>query len=421
MGEFDTIKFFSDESLIIDPYQYYDEQRSQCPVSFDPQQKIMAVTGYDEAAAVYRDVGSFSACNSVIGPVAGLPFEPVGDDITEQIAKGRSEMPFSDFMSTLDPPEHTRVRGLLSKLMTPRRLKENETFMWSLIDSQLDEFIRDGRCEFVTQFAQPTSLLVIADLLGVPTEDHDVFRAHLATQHSGMAETQEIAHNPLEFFENRFIGYIEERRREPRGDVLTQLAQAKYPDESTPEVIDVARLAAFLFAAGLETTSKLLTFAIKILAESPDLQQQLREDRSLIPNFVEETLRIESPIKSHFRLASKTTTIGGVPTSAGCSVMLLPGAYNRDPAHFEQPDVFRVDRPNVREHMAFGRGIHTCPGAPLSRAEGHVSLERILSRMKDIRISEEHHGPADARRYDFDPSFVIRGLTELHITFTPVA
>jgi cytochrome P450 len=330
-------------------------------------------------------------------------------------------MPFSDFMSTLDPPDHTRVRGLLSKLMTPRRLKDNETFMWALVDTQLDEFIQDGGCEFVTQFAQPTSLLVIADLLGVPAEDHDAFRAHLAAQHSGMAENQEIAHNPLEFFEKRFTDYIEERRGEPRGDVLTQLAQAKFPDESTPEVIDVARLAAFLFAAGQETTSKLLTFAVRVLAECSDLQQQLREDRSLIPNFLEETLRMESPIKSHFRLASKTTTIGGVLTPAGCSVMLLPGAYNRDPAHFQEPDVFRIDRPNHREHMAFGRGIHTCPGAPLSRVEGRVSLERILSRMTDIRISEDHHGPVDARRYAFDPSFVIRGITELHIRFTPVA
>jgi cytochrome P450 len=358
MSEFNTIEFFSDESLIIDPYTYYAEQRSQCPVRFDPQQGIMAVTGYDEAIAVYRDVAGFSACNSVIGPFSGLPFEPTGDDISDQIAQHRGEMPFSDYMSTLDPPDHTRVRGLLSKLMTPRRLKENEAFMWSLVDRQLDEFIQAGRCEFNRQFAQPISLLVIADLLGVPAEDHDAFRAHLDAQHSGMAESQAIVHNPLEFFEERFTAYIEERRREPRSDVLTQLAQAKHPDGSTPEIIDVVRLAAFLFAAGQETTSKLLTFAIQVLAERPDLQQRLREDRSLIPNFLEETLRLESPIKSHFRLTSKTTTVGGQPTPAGRTVMLLPGAFNRDPAHFEEPDEFRIDRANVREHLAWAWNPH---------------------------------------------------------------
>ena len=97
----------------------------------------------------------------------------------------------------------------------------------------------------------------------------------------------------------------------------------------------------------------------------------------------------------------------------------LPGAYNRDPARFEEPDEFRIDRPNVREHLTFGRGIHTCPGAPLTRIEGRVCLERILSRMSDIAISEEHHGPAEARRYDYDPTFLLRGMTNLHIEFTP--
>jgi len=136
----------------------------------------MAVTGYDEAVSVYRDTASFSACNAVIGPMLGLPFEPTGDDITDQIQAHRAEMPFSDFMSTLDPPVHTRVRGLLSKLMTPRRLKENEAFMWAQADRQLDEFLDTGKCEFNRQFAQPVSMLVIADLLGVPAEDHYAFR-----------------------------------------------------------------------------------------------------------------------------------------------------------------------------------------------------------------------------------------------------
>lgn len=419
MNEFDTLAFFSDESLIVDPYKYYAEKRSQCPVQFDSRQGILAITGYDEAVSVYRDAGSFSACNSVIGPMLGLPFEPTGDDITDQIRAHRAAMPFSDFMSTLDPPEHTNVRGLFSKLMTPRRLKENEAFMQELADRQLEEFLESGKCEFNGQFAQPVSLLVIADLLGVPQEDHDAFRQKMERSHSQMAETQEIGQNPLQFFEERFTGYIESRRRDPRDDTLTALAQAKYPDGSTPEMMDIVRLATFLFAAGQETTGKLLTFALQTLGERPELQQRLRDEPSMIPNFLEECLRMEAPIKSHFRLTSKTRMIGDVPTKAGTMVMLPIGAFNRDPGHFENPDEFDMDRPNVREHLTFGRGIHTCPGAPLARVEGRVSLERILSRMTDIRISEAHHGPANARRYTYDPSFLLRGLTELHIEFSP--
>ncbi len=421
MVEFDSLNFLSDESIVVDPYRYYADKRSQCPVSLDPAQNVMAVTGYDAALAVYHDTAGFSACNAVVGPFAGLPFEPAGDDISELIAAHRDEFPFSGFLGTLDPPNHTRVRALLSKLMTPRRLKENEAAMWLLADRQLDVFVQNGKCEFFSEYAQPFSLLVIADLLGVPTEDHDAFVAQLAASHSGMVESQAVVHNPLEFLEDRFTTYIEDRRRESHDDVLTSLAQAKYPDGSTPEVIDVVRLATFLFAAGQETTSKMLTFALQVLGERPELQQLLRDDRSLIPNFLEETLRMESPIKSHFRLASKSTTIGGVPTQAGISMMLLPGAANRDPARFEAPDEFRHDRPNVREHVAFGRGIHTCPGAPLARVDGRVTLERVLSRMGDIRISEAVHGPAGARRYNYDPSFMMRGLKDLHIEFTPIS
>lgn len=421
MSEFNTMEFLSDPDLIVDPYPYIAERRSQCPVSPDPDQGLLAVTGYDATMAVYKDTEGFSACNTVAGPFAPLPFTPKGDDITDQIAAHRKEMTFGEFMAVLDPPEHGRVRGLLSRLLTPRRLKENEEFMWSLADRQLDTFIESGSCEFYGQYAQPFALLVIADLLGVPAEDHDAFVAGMAAGHSDMAETQAVAHNPLQFLEDRFTAYVEDRRRQPRADVLTILAQAKYPDESIPEVIDVVRLATFLFAAGQETTTKMLTFAIQILGERPELQQQVRADRSLIPNFLEETLRLESPIKSHFRLAAKTTTVGGVSTPAGTTMMMMPGAANRDPDRFEKPDEFRLDRLNVREHLTFGRGIHTCPGAAMARVEGQVSLDRILSRMADIKISEAHHGPTEARRYSYDPSFMMRGLLDLHIEFTPVS
>lgn len=421
MSEFNTMEFLSDKALIADPYDYIAERRAQCPLNPDPDQRLLAVTGYDTAIAVYRDAQGFSACNAVIGPFAPLPFEPERNDITAQIAEHRKDMPFGDFMAVLDPPEHGRVRGLLSRLMTPRRLKENESFMWTLADRQLDTFLEGGRCEFFTQYAQPFSALVIADLLGVPAEDHSEFLGALAAGHDGLAQNQAVDHNPLAFLEDRFTAYIEDRRRNPRGDVLTSLAHADYPDESTPAVIDVVRLSTFLFAAGQETTSKMLTFALQVLGERPDLQSRVRADRSLIPGFLEECLRMESPIKSHFRLATTTTRLAGVDIPAGATMMILPGAANRDPARFDSPDEFRIDRPNVREHLAFGRGVHTCPGASLARVEGEVSLDRILSRMGDIRISDAHHGPAGARRYSYDPSFMMRGLNDLHIEFTPIS
>ena len=140
-------------------------------------------------------------------------------------------------------------------------------------------------------------------------------------------------------------------------------------------------------------------------------------DRSLLPNFIEECLRIESPVKGDFRLSRVPTTIGDEALGAGCTVMVVNGAANRDPRRFEDPDTFDPERKNARQHLAFGRGIHSCPGAPLARAETRVGLERLLDRTTDIRISEAHHGPAGSRRYQYIPTYILRGLTELHLEF----
>jgi cytochrome P450 len=421
MSDFESVDFFTDASLIPDPYPYFENLRQRCPVMSRPERGVVAITGHQEALAVYRDP-AFSSCVSVAGPFSGLPFEPEGDDIGALIEQHRAQIPMSEHIVTQDPPEHTRTRGLLSRLLTPKRLKENEDFMWRLADEQLDEFVSRGACEFLDEYARPFSGLVIADLLGVPPEEHEEFRAVFSGKVVGGIEDDSLtrAHNPLEYLEEKFTTHITERRRQPRSDVLTELAQAKNPDGSTPEVIDVVRLATFLFAAGQETTTKLLSFGVRMIAENPEIQVLLREDRGKIPAFVEETLRTESPVKCHFRMARTSTSIGDTKIPAGTTVMLLPGASNRDARKFDDPNAFRIDRANVREHVAFGRGNHSCPGAPLARAEGRISLNRILDRMSGITVAEAEHGPADARRYTYEPTWQMRGLTELHLGFTPV-
>ena len=158
---------------------------------------------------------------------------------------------------------------------------------------------------------------------------------------------------------------------------------------------------------------------MQLLAEEPELQEWLRRERDRIPNFVEEMLRMESPVKGDFRLSRVPTTLGGQALPAGTTVMLLNAAANRDPRRFDDPATFDAERANARQHLSFGRGIHTCPGAPLARTEARVSLERLLDRTTEIRISEDHHGPAGERRYSYVPTFILRGLTRLYIEFTP--
>jgi cytochrome P450 len=184
-------------------------------------------------------------------------------------------------------------------------------------------------------------------------------------------------------------------------------------------VKDAALIAANLFAGGQETTVRLLSFALRMLGERPDLQKVVRDDPDRIPNFLEEMLRIESPLRTQFRMARVRTSLAGIEVPAGGTIMLVPGACNRDPRVFERPDQFDIDRPNARHHIAFGHGIHTCAGAPLARAEGRVTLNRFLERTTDIRLSMEHHGPVGARRYDYLPTFFLRGLQSLNLEFSP--
>jgi cytochrome P450 len=422
--EYDDIDFFRGNELVEDPYPYFDALREECPITREPHHGVYMVTGYDEACAVYNDTDTFSSCNSVTGPFPGFPVPLVGDDVSELVEEHRHSLPFSDQIITMDPPEHRNHRHLLMRQLTPKRLKENEEFVWRLADRQVDELLARGECELIADYANPFTLFVIADLLGVPEDEHEEFRRGLAQRPHGDAvgsTKDSMAKNPLEFLYERFGRYIEDRRQQPRNDVLTAMATTTFPDGTLPEVIDVVRIAANVFAAGQETTVRLLGTSLQLIGEHPDLQQRLRERPDLIADFVEEALRIEAPIKGDFRLARRPTTVGATEIPAGATLMVLNGAASRDPRRFECPAEFRIDRDNAREHLAFGRGVHSCPGGSLARLEARASIERLLERTSAIRISEAHHGPAGARRYQYAPTYILRGLTKLHLELTPAS
>jgi len=421
---FETVDFFTDASIIDDPYPYFDYLRSvKGPVWYDERYKVAVISGHPEAMEVYRDGDLFSSCNAATGPFTGVAIEPEGDDATELLEQCRAQMPMSEFMVSMDAPEHGEYRNFLTGFFTPRRLKENEAFMWRLADSQLDRIIDKGQCEFIGEYASPFAGLVIADLLGVPEEDMHRFRAGFEHNTTFAVEDnpQDVPANPLAFIEDAFRDYVIDRRQNPRGDILTHLANVKFSDGSDPDVDILARESSFVFAAGQETTVRLMSFAAQYLAENPEFQERLRRERELIPQFVEEMLRLEAPIKSHFRMARRTTTLGGVTIPAGATVMLLPGASNRDSRRFDNPDRLDMDRKNSNAQVAFSRGAHSCIGQPLARSEARVTLERMLDRMADIRIDESVHGPADARRFEYLPTYIFRGLVSINLTWTPIS
>jgi cytochrome P450 len=410
----------TDGSLIEDPFPYYEAVRAQGPIYREPNHGMFVFSGYDEILAVYRDVESFSSCNVYSGPLFELPGAPYGDNIDDLIEQYRGQMAGSETFITHDPPVHTQERGLMMRLLTPKRMEETADFIERLADERIDSFGANRKCNFIADYAQPLALLFIAELLGVPEEDRPRLRALFAQMGAPGRIGKQVPDNPLWFLDDFFLEYIEERRGHPRHDVLTTLANNTHSDGTLPTLKEAVGVATILFAGGQGTSARFLGNAMQFIAEHADVQSRLRQEPPLIPQFVEEMLRVNSPVKKNTRLARRTTKIGGVEIPAGSTVLLLLPAADRDPRQFECPAQFRLDRDNAREHVAFGRGPHTCPGAPLVRTSARVTIERMLARLEDIRISESEHGPPGDRHYPYTNSWILRGFDALHLEFTPI-
>jgi cytochrome P450 len=404
--------FFTDSEVLRDPTPYYVALRERGPVWREPHQGVFMLSGIEEILEVYTEHQRFSAIVAPIGPLVSVPQPAEGESWAEVIERRRNEVPMGDQLMTLDPPKHTRHRALAGRLFTPRRLQENEEFIWTLADQLIDEFADRGEMEFAAAYAKPFTLLVIADLLGVPREDHKTFRGWLGGERGnvGDPEGRHVADEVFANLEPWFTRYIEQRRESPRDDVMSRLATVRFPDGELPEVIDVVRLATVFFAAGQETTARLLSTGMRVLCEQPALAEELRSDPEAIPNFVEECLRLEGPIKGSFRLALGDTSLAGVPIPAGSMLMAVIGAANRDPRVFEDPDRFDPKRSNARRNIAFGHGEHFCPGASLARTEARISFERLLARLDDLRL-------VDPGALSYAETFIIRGLNDLPVRF----
>jgi cytochrome P450 len=421
MTDFETIDYFTDQELIDNPFPYYEFLRSKGPVTRFPYRNAVAITGFDEALEIYRDSDVYSSINVTAGPLTPLGFEPEGSDISALIDKHRPEIPMADRMISKDPPEHSKYRQLISRLFTPSRLRDIDVHIEAVSKRLIEGFVADGKVEAIGTFGVPFSGMVIANLLSVPDEDLPWFESRFSGQLPTIDENEGSLHHDLfRAVAPKFAEYLEDRRVNPRGDVMTELAQANFTDGETPTIDDLSMLGAFLFTAGQDTTARLLGTSLQVLAERSDLQELLRADRSLIPDFIEESLRFDGPIKTSNRLVRKDTVLAGVPLRAGTTVSLLNGAINRDPRRFDNPQSFRLGRPKLREHVAFARGAHTCIGAPLARSEANIALNQILDRLGNIRISEEKHGPPGRRVFHHEPHYILRGVRELHLTFDPL-
>ncbi len=385
---------------------------------------MVLITGFEEAMEVYNDPAMFSSCNTVAGPFAKFPVPLEGDDISATIEQYRDDLPFSDQLPSFDPPKHTAHRGLLLRLITPKRLKENEEFMWQLADRQIDGFLGHGECEFVSDYAKPFTLLVIADLLGVPQADHDTFRSELQGDHRPTRQSGggPMAHKPLEFLYDRFTDYIEELRREPRARRHVRPDHRDLPRRVHPRCPRRGphRRELVLGGRGDDRTTpgvRNCNCSEKISISRACCAPSGTASRTSSRRWCDSRARSRASSASHASPPRSAVSTSRPARRSWCTT----APRTAIPRHFEAPAELRLDRTDGRHHLGFGFGIHTCVGAPLARAEARVSLERIFDRTAEITISEREHGPADARRYEYSPIYMLRGLEALHLEFTAAA
>ncbi len=313
-------------------------------------------------------------------------------------------------MLSLDPPDHRRLRGLVSKAFTPRAVGALEPHIRSLMHELLDGIGDLSGFDLMEVVARPLPVIVIAEMLGVPPEDRPRFRGWSDSRARVLeptitAEERADADRAADALDAYFTPIVRERRTAPRDDILSGLVQAEEEGDrlDEQEMLTMLRL---LLVAGNETTVNLIGNGMLALLRHPEQLQRLRDDLSLIPSAVEELLRYDSPVQLDLRRIVEDCEVNGFPVKRGEDIVVLIGGANRDPGQFENPDSLDVGREGG-SHISFGRGIHACIGAPLARLEARIAIEVLLERFSSLRLA----GPPPR----FRPSIVLRGLESLPV------
>ena len=413
MTSLDTFNPF-DPATLQCPFPHYAQMRTEQPVLHLEKMGMFLVTRHDLVLKIIRDVETYS---SRFGG-ASMPLPPEDRaKLDEVMAEGMPRLPT---MLTADMPDHTRYRRLISKAFTPKVIAALEPKVREITTRLIDAFIDKKSIEFVEEFGVPLPVEVIAYALNVPDDRLADFQRWSDDSIAGIGTSISIdkrveAERGVNEYQRYFAAEIEKRKTEPQDDLLTNLLNARIDDDD-PEITDKRELdmpemlsmVQQLLVAGNETTTKLLTESMRLLAENPEQWQMLRDDPDRAPKVIEEALRLSTPTQGMFRIATKDHDLEGVHIPKGSRIVIVFASANRDETIFGEADEFNPDRDNLRDHLAFGKGIHFCLGAALSRLEGKVALEELSKRIESFTLPESNE-------FEYFPSFLLRGLTGLSV------
>lgn len=380
----------TDPRFLEDPFPFYEMGRQMSPL-FLENPGLWLVFGYTDVQSILKDNQSWSS---------GMPMQP------------GVEMPPPSMLGS-DPPRHTRLRGLVSQAFTPRMVELLEPRIREIAGELLDPVVGEGACDAVETLAYPLPVIVIAEILGVPKEDRELFKQWsnevIATLGSGIqGGGRALPEATFEAMREYFERMTSERRAKPRNDLISGLVQAEMDGEKL-SFDELLQMLILLLVAGNETTTNLIGNAIIEFMKHPDELARVEQNPALLPSAIEEVLRFASPVQATVRRATKPMQVGTKAVEEGQQAVVWLAAANRDPAVFPEPLRFDVGRTPNR-HLAFGLGIHFCLGAPLARLEAKVALEEFLARTKDVRRTSDEALPRV-------PTFIMRGVRSLPVTF----
>lgn len=406
--------------LVRCPYPVYEHLRGEHPVQWIPALTAYAVTRHADILDVLLRPEDFSSTRQS-GPGAATTLaraaaeDPAYSDRVRAAAVRRIGIAEKGAaLVNCDPPRHREQRAMMNKVFTPRRVALLEPPIQQLTDTLVDRFAARGEADIVAELATPLPMTVIARALGIEGTDLATLKrwsdAFVRANGRPDLSQDEISALILSLDEcyDFFEAEMADRLTAAREDLVTDVAQADLCHEERLQMLTL-----FLIG-GNETTNSLIASCVWVLCQQPALQDQLRDDSSLIPPFVEEVLRIEPPVQGLFRFATRDTTAGGVPVKAGEFVWLVYGSANRDDAQFPEPEELRLDRgAEGRRHLSFAQGPHFCLGAPLARAEARIAVETLLARTRNLALAPDE----DANSWA--PNLVQHNLTRLKVVFTP--
>jgi cytochrome P450 len=408
MNDINTAPNFMDPEVMQNPFPLYQWALANAPVMEIPGTGMKIVMGFDLCSEATGRAEEFS--NDFTATLSGALAED--PDVKAILDTG---WPQINTLLTADPPVHTRFRKLVNLAFSMPKVNVLEDSIRAKVDALIDGFIDKGACEFVSEFAVGLPVQVICEQLGFDLAEQanvkrwsDAFADRLGRMISKEREL-ECAREVVEF-QHAVKAKIDERRARPTNDLLSDLVHATIDGETPLNDSEILSIAQQLMVAGNETTTHSLAGGLVHLAQNPDVQVKVRANPSIIPNMIEEVLRLDTPTAGMWRMVKKDCMLGAHEFKAGEMVMLRYAAANRDPAKFIDPDTFDPERSNARTHLAFGRGIHMCVGNMLSRKEMTVAFQQLLARLQDIRLAEG----ADLK---VAPNMLLRGYIEVPITF----